>query len=954
MKKLTLLLCFLMAAPLVAEDKVADTKEVKKENAKAEKPTVLDLPQMKTLLLRGDYQNFFKNLKLIPAADRTSDEFRRLSLQAQLETGKYQDAEKDIKAQAFIHDDEAYYLSIQILIRRGAFDEALKLAEEGAQKYPESHALLFAKMNIAALSGNENLERDTWAVVKKYFSKNGRKGTAKQKYYLARSAIQRSPKMAYTLFQRAYKDDKSFIDGYVWAGFHCADKYAWRFALEEFGKALKINPNHALANAGTAYVYMEKGDYQKARNLLAKALESNSNCSMAIQLKAIILGVDEKKEEALALLKEGYKNNPKDLDILAQIAAVYEQMNKAEKRDMVIQDALKINSKFSDIFIAISQACENRRQFPQAVTWARKAIETNSRDWEGYFIAGMNLLRLGEETEGYKILERAARYNAFNVWAFNMLTLLDKDFKKKEYKLFETEHFVVKLHRSESDVLWPYMKNVVEEAYTKFAKKYNIVPKGPKEHNGKILLLMFNRHADFSARTVGLPGLGALGACFGQIITMPSPIMGKGDDKRKFNWRRVFEHEFVHVLTLQASSYNVPRWFTEGISTMEEEDPQGEIDRQLKWAWTNDKLFKLEDLNTGFSRQSYPNQIGVSYYHASIICNYIRETYGFECIGKMLTLLSEGKNNVEALEGATGKSLQVLNKEVKKYVDAFIKTIPLSAPLDDKALVALELKNKTFGLDTDGKLKLASAYIQKGNNEEARNLVNAILTKRADSVRANAMLGYLQYKVDNKPKMAQLSFNKALFVQADHYASNIYMAEIAMTNKDTAAAVNFYENALKAYPRCEDPAKNLFYKLADLYEQIGDKDKSLDTLRRNCLYNNKSYDAFIRYAERLKSLKKHKEAAQAYLESIYIYPFDAKVHKLRGELLLKIQNYTEAGSEFKVAVELEPRDREAMEQLLACHIKLKETDEAQNLLKKLRRFFPDGDYDAQEKVLDEL
>ena len=64
-------------------------------------------------------------------------------------------------------------------------------------------------------------------------------------------------------------------------------------------------------------------------------------------------------------------------------------------------------------------------------------------------------------------------------------------------------------------------------------------------------------------RTVGLPDIGALGVCFGQVITAMSPATGD------INWGMVLWHELGHVFAIQLSNSRVPRWFTEGLSEYE-------------------------------------------------------------------------------------------------------------------------------------------------------------------------------------------------------------------------------------------------------------------------------------------------------------------------------------------------------------------------------------------------
>ena len=70
-------------------------------------------------------------------------------------------------------------------------------------------------------------------------------------------------------------------------------------------------------------------------------------------------------------------------------------------------------------------------------------------------------------------------------------------------------------------------------------------------------------HADFAVRTVGLPGLGALGVTFGTVVAMDSP---SGRKPGSFNWATTLWHEMDHVFVLTATHNRVPRWFAEGLA----------------------------------------------------------------------------------------------------------------------------------------------------------------------------------------------------------------------------------------------------------------------------------------------------------------------------------------------------------------------------------------------------
>ena len=951
--RILLLLFLSLLINISAQDDIFDLE--KGAPKKEKKKTVVDAKSLDSLLTKGDYAKLketFDEMESESPEKLKETVVRKIYLNYMLQTGKYKEAVTNVEKSPFVDDEESYYISSEAYRLSGDYKKSLDVVNEGRVKYPEGYMVTFQYWNLGKITGNEQLESDGWSKVKGLYkaTKYGKEGEAYQLAFIGRAAVQRSPQTAYNLFQRAYKKDKDYLNVYIWAGDHCSEKYAWNFAIEEYAKALQINPNHSMANMGMAYVLMEKGDYQKAKELVEVALSSNPNCSPAIQLKAELLMADEKNYEALRLLKRGLESNANDLEILSQIAAVYEQLTQTEKRDEYIERVLKINPRYSSVFISISQSCENRRQFPKAVEWAKKAMELNSREWEGYYVAGMNLLRLGEESEGYKILDRAFKLNGFNVWARNVLVLLDRDFKKKEYVQFETKHFVIKLHRSESEIMWPYLKDVVEMAYEKYTKKYGIEPKGPKEYDGKILLLMFDKHEDFSARTVGLPGLGALGACFGQIITMPSPIMGMQDPARMFNWKRVFEHEFIHVLTLQKSSYHIPRWFTEGISTWEEQDPQSEVDQQLKWAWKNGRLLPLEDINTGFSQQTYPNQIGVSYYQASLITDFFDKNFGFEVIDKMIQLYRSGKSNEVVLEEATGKKLAELNKEIKEYLDQFIGNIPLSITMEEKQIAELESKKQSFGLPDDQLLELAAAYLHYQKTDKADAIIEEFLKKNPKNVRANAIKAFVYFQRKEKEESRKY-FEKVVELDSNHYAANYFLGTMAEEKEAWAKAISYYSKSLETYPRVPSPQNNLYYKIAELNDKLGKKDAALEALKQHTINNNKSFDGFVKYARRLVEEGKEKEAIDSFMDANYIFPFDLKVHKECAGLMLKHEQLDGALREYKVASEIEPRDKDALEGLTRVYLKLKNADEAQKAFDRLKRFHPDEDFSQLEKEL---
>ena len=203
----------------------------------------------------------------------------------------------------------------------------------------------------------------------------------------------------------------------------------------------------------------------------------------------------------------------------------------------------------------------------------------------------MALLRLGQMEAGRAEVEKAFKGDPFNLWAKNTLDLLDA---MKDYRETKRGPFVIKAAAKESDVISGYAAELLDEAATKLTAKYHFTPQGP------ITVELFPNHEDFAVRTLGLPGLGALGVCFGQVIAADSP---SARPTGEFNWGSTLWHEYTHVITLQMTDYRIPRWFSEGLSVYEERRARpgwgDDWNPMLLRAFAAGRWLKIADLDGG-------------------------------------------------------------------------------------------------------------------------------------------------------------------------------------------------------------------------------------------------------------------------------------------------------------------------------------------------------------------
>ncbi len=276
----------------------------------------------------------------------------------------------------------------------------------------------------------------------------------------------------------------------------------------------------------------------------------------------------------------------------------------------------------------MAEAAVSQRQYQTAVDLAQQAVGLDPSSWWSYGVLGMNQLRTGAVEAGRQSLETAFAGDPYNPWYKNTLDLLDTF---GHYERIPTEHFEIFVHEREADLLGPYAAEVAEEAFAALQERYGAVPPTP------IRLEIYPSHSDFSVRTLGLTGLGALGVSFGSTLVMDSPSALEAGN---FNWASTLWHEVSHAFHLAMTDHRVPRWFTEGLAVHEQHKARPDWGHRASPGWLQayqaGRLHPVSRLNEGFIRPEYPEQVVFSYYQASLVLDLIESRWGLDAVLAML------------------------------------------------------------------------------------------------------------------------------------------------------------------------------------------------------------------------------------------------------------------------------------------------------------------------------
>lgn len=435
------------------------------------------------------------------------------------------------------------------------------------------------------------------------------------------------------------------------------EKHQWGEAAKSFQAALKSQPDYGPAHLGMARAVVNENP-PAAERFARRALELNPSDVGAHLFLAELATFEDKKADAHDAIAKALAVNPNSLEALALSAAMHYVEGRDAEYKAAINAALKVNPLYGEAFRVVGEITARYYRFDEAVEQARRAIAIDRENARAQADLGMYLMRTGDERNARRALETSFRADPYDVITYNLLELLDQ---LETFEEITDGDLIIKLHPDEVGVMREYVPALAREAMQTLSKRWNFTPQGP------ILIEVFPRHDDFAVRTIGLQGMiGALGACFGRVVTMDSP---KARPPGDFSWSATLWHEIAHVITLQLSQQRIPRWLSEGISEYEETRARPEWVRNMTVPFVRameaGEVIKLRDLNSGFQD---PRTISLAYYQASVLVEHIVERFGEDGLRAFVASFAEGIDTETAISRVFKTDIDALQASFDAYI----------------------------------------------------------------------------------------------------------------------------------------------------------------------------------------------------------------------------------------------------------------------------------------------
>jgi tetratricopeptide (TPR) repeat protein len=807
------------------------------------------------------------------ALDQAQDQFRH---------GRYEEviAVAQSRVEAYPFADEWRVLLTKALLTVGRYDDAYANARSGLDN--RSSALnLWLLARQAALFRNDvpeanRLQARLQVLIQRHsgYAQDGENLVALGRALLLLGV---EPKVVLeNCYRRAELLDPPPRDAFAAAGDLALDKHDFALAADAFRAGLKRYPDDADLEYGLARSF-ETGNRSEMLDALRSALAGNPRHIPSLLLMADHLIDAEQYEEAEKQLDRVLQINPRRPEALAYravLATLRNDTHGAERFRAAALDPWKTNP---EVDYLLGQKLARKYRFEEGAAAQRRALAFDPDYLPARRELAEDLLRLGQDAEGWKLAQEAHHQDNYDVTAYNLVTLRDV---MAQFQTLTNTDFVLRMAPLEAQLYGSRVLDLLVRARKTLCAKYGI------ELDHPTTVEIFPEQKDFAVRTFGVPDdPGYLGVCFGSVITAKSPA---SQSPNPANWEDVLWHEFCHVVTLTATRNRMPRWLSEGISVYEERQANPAWGQSMNLAYRRMILdgatTPLGKLSGAFLAPKSPLDLQFAYYESSLVIEFLVQRFGFDTLKAILSDLREGQQMNQCLAART-----LPLPELEKQFSAFVRERA------ERLAPGVDLETPPAG-SPDALAKWAKAHPNNYSLKmrQARDLIAARRWNEA------------------KPILAELATMYAGESGADNPLWLLAVTErnLGETNAETAALENF--------ARQESDFPDLFVRLIEISEAR--KDWPAATRYADCLLAINPLIAlpYKTLAEAGVRSGNTDQAIAAYRKLLLLDPPDPVDAHFQLARLLHARGNADAEAKRQVLMALEdaPRFRAAQELLL--------------------------------------
>jgi tetratricopeptide (TPR) repeat protein len=427
------------------------------------------------------------------------------------------------------------------------------------------------------------------------------------------------------------------------------------------------------------------------------------------------------------------------------------------------------------------------------------------------------------------------------------------------------------------------------------------------------------------------------------IIAMQSP----GSMEHPLNWARVLKHEFVHVLTLQQTKFNIPHWYTEALAVRSEGYP-----RPVEWnALLLDRVPKgelknLDTLSMGFIRAGNQANWNFAYCQSVLYAEYMVERFGADSLAKLLDAYRRNRTTDQAVPEVFGVDKGDFEKGYREFLDKLVAGLQKSEDEVEPKPSQIEKAYEKNKQDPKAAANYAKLMMQVKKRDEAKKIAEEVLKKDPSQPVAAMVLTLLllrDEKFDDAAKILEPALNR------EHPNKHIVelLMKVRLKQKRSADAIELCELGKRFFPYESDWWRGS----AAAAKLTGDKEARRTALET--LVQIEADDPAPRkaLAEMALADGQFEDALKFGKLTLHIDVLDAEVHRILGEALRGTKNYPRAITEYETGLELKPKDVEIQLGLAETLLEADRKPEAKRIVDEILK---KDETNAKAKALREM
>ena len=756
----------------------------------------------------------------------------------------------------------------------GQYPEAGTTLSKALDRYTWSVPLRLLAHEILPYSGDTNRAAEVLAQVESMIASrtDWRFRDAGSLLAIGRAALLLgvdARKVQDNILEPARKANPDNRDVYLTLGELALDKHDFNLAAKQFNIGLKKFPDDPDLHFGLARAF-ESGNRKEMLDHVNAVLEHNTNHVGAMLLLVDHLIAGEEYEAANKLLVRVFTVNPWQPEAWASRAVLRHLVSDADGEKAARDKALQFWRSNPHVDFLIGKNLSQKYRFAEGAAAQRRALAFDSNFVPAKAQLAEDLLRLGNEAEGWRLADEARKQDEYDVTIFNLLTLKDKLAK---FTTLTNADIILRMATNEAPVYGEEVLALLSRCRATVAAKYGATLSGPT------VVEIFPEQKDFGVRTFGMPdNPGYLGVCFGAVITANSPA---SQTSHAANWQAVLWHEFTHVVTLQMTRNKMPRWLSEGISVFEELQADPTWGQRMTVRYREmilgDELTPISELSSAFLAPKTPMHLQFAYYESELAVEFIVKNFGFDALKKILRDLGQGIEINQAIATHTAP-MDTLETDFATF--ARTRALALAPALDFEKPEPADLRSTNW---------LAA----HPTNFWALQRTTVDAMRRKDWAQARLPL---QKLTDLYPTQTGEDSAYALLARVHR--------ELGDTNAERVA--------LEKLASLDGEAVDAFNRLANLGTTAADWKLVRDNSRRSLAVNPLVPQPYRSLAQSAEALGHDAEAVRANRVMLLLDPPNpAEVHYRLARLLQKHRN-PEARRQVLQALEEAPRYRDAL------------------------------------------